>query len=71
MHGEERCGGRVKSEHPRPCPRRHRVRTRSGMPVRASGVLLPPRARMKHWVLTSVSADDAISRLRRHYLARE
>ena len=28
------------------------------------------RARMKHWVLASVSADDLFSRLRRHCLAR-
>jgi hypothetical protein len=28
------------------------------------------RACMKHWVLASVSADGAISRIRRHFLAR-
>jgi hypothetical protein len=51
---------------------RHRVGTR---PSKSARQLVCHRRRlrihMKHWTLESVSADGAVSHLRRHCLARE
>jgi hypothetical protein len=54
MHGEERSGGSVKSEHP-PSSSEAYQRVR-----RACHRRRPLRAHMKHWVLASVSTDCAI-----------